>query len=66
MDPQPRPPSVELITASVAISSIGSLVAFSVFGILQRLPLPTAVALVVCELLAPLVVYRVMLRRQQK
>ncbi len=66
MDPKPRLPSPELITAAVAIACIGNLVALTVLGILQKLPLAAAVAIVVAELLAPLIVYRVLQRRQQK
>jgi hypothetical protein len=66
MDQKPRQPSVELVTAAVAISSIGMLVGLTVLGILQHMPLPAAVAIVVGELIAPLIAYRVMQRRQQK
>jgi hypothetical protein len=66
MDSKQRPPSVELITAAVAISSIGSLVALTVLGILEKLPLVASVAIVVGELLAPIVIYRVMLRQRRK
>ena len=66
MDTKPRPPSVELVTAAVAIACIGNLVALTVLGILEKLPLVASVAIVVGELLAPLIVYRVMLRRQGK
>ena len=66
MDQKPRQPSVELVTAAVAISSIGTLVALTVLGLLEKLPLAAAVALVVGELLAPLIVYRLMMRQRQK
>ncbi len=66
MDQKPRQPSVELVTVAVAISSIGTLVALTVLGLLKKLPLAAAVALVVGELLAPLIVYRLMMRQRQK
>lgn len=66
MDPKPRLLSPELIAAAVAIACIGNLVALSVLGVLQKLPLAAAVALVVAELLAPIIIYRVLQRRQQK
>lgn len=59
-----RGPDPALIAALVAIGGIGTLVALTILGILTRMPIWAAVLLVVVELLAPLLVFQFLKRRQ--
>jgi hypothetical protein len=54
----PIRPDPGLLAALVAIACIGNLVTLTVLGILVRLPMWGAVVLVIAELLAPLLVYQ--------
>ena len=59
-------PDPGLVAALVAIAGIGNLVALTVLGLLTRMPVWVSVLIVVLELLAPLVVYQFLKRRQQR
>jgi hypothetical protein len=59
-------PDPALVAALVAIAGIGNLVALTVLGLLTRMPLWASVLLVVLELVAPLIVFQVLKRQQQR
>ena len=59
-------PDPGLVAALVAIAGIGNLVALTVLGLLTRMPVWLTVLIVVVELLAPLLVYQFLKRRQQR
>jgi hypothetical protein len=59
-------PDPGLIAALVAIAGIGNLVALTVLGLLTRMPVWAAVLLVVLELVAPILVYQFLKRRQER
>jgi hypothetical protein len=54
-----------MITAAVAVGSIGALVGLTVTGVLMMLPVWAAVLIVVAELLLPLLVF-VFLKRSEE
>ena len=58
-------PDPGMVAAMVAIACIGNLVALTVLGILVRLPLWASVAIVIAELVAPLLVFQLLKRRQK-
>ena len=62
----PSGSKVQMITAAVATASIGGLVGMTVTGILTSLPVWAAVMLVVGELAAPLIVYVVLKRQEER
>jgi hypothetical protein len=59
-----RSPDPGLLAALVAIAGIGNLVALTVTGLLTRMPVWASVAVVVVELVAPILVYQFFKRRQ--
>jgi hypothetical protein len=59
-------PDPGLMAALVAIAGIGNLVALTVLGLLTRMPVWLTVLIVVLELVAPLLVYQFLKRRQQR
>ena len=59
-------PDPGLVAALVAIAGIGNLVALTVLGLLTRMPVWLSVLIVVLELLAPLLIYQFLKRRQQR
>jgi hypothetical protein len=59
-------PDPGLVAALVAIAGIGNLVALTVLGLLTRMPIWLSVLIVVLELLAPIVVYQFLKRRQER
>jgi hypothetical protein len=59
-------PDPGLVAALVAIAGIGNLVALTVLGLLTRMPIWLTVLIVVLELLAPLLVYQLLKRRQNR
>ncbi len=65
MNTERRQPSPGLIAAAVAVACIGNLVFLTAFGIFETLPKWCGVLIVVAELLAPFIIYRVLKRRQQ-
>jgi len=66
----PKMPSqgskVEMITAAVAMGSIGGLVGLTVTGVLAKLPPWAAVLIVVVELFLPLLVYFILKRADER
>ena len=64
-DPSQRS-KVEIVTAAVAIGSIGGLVGLTVTGVLKMLPQWAATAIVVAELLAPMIVYYLLKRAEDR
>ena len=59
-------PDPGLVAALVAIAGIGNLIALTVLGLLTWMPVWLSVLIVVVELLAPLLVYQFLKRRQQR
>lgn len=59
-------PDPGLVAALLAIAGIGNLVALTVLGLLTRLPIWASVSIVVVELIAPIVVFQILKRRQQR
>jgi len=57
---------VEVITAAVAMGSIGTLVGLTVTGILMILPIWAAVLIVVAELLMPVLVFLLLKRAEDR
>jgi hypothetical protein len=57
---------VEIITAAVALGSIGGLVGLTVTGVLTTLPGWAAVLVVVAELLLPVLVFLILKRAEEK
>jgi hypothetical protein len=57
---------VEVITAAVAMGSIGTLVGLTVTGILMSLPTWAAVLIVVAELLLPMLVFFILKRAEDR
>lgn len=65
MNKPARQPDPAFIAAAVAIGCIGSLIALTVLGVFEMLPKWAAVLIVVSELLAPIIIYRVLKRNRQ-
>ncbi len=61
-DASSQSPKARLAAIVAGIASVGGLVGLTVAGILTRLPLWAATVIVVTELLAPLLVYRMVKR----
>jgi hypothetical protein len=59
-------PDPGLVAALVAIAGIGNLVALTVLGLLMRMPIWASVLIVVVELLAPILVFQFLKRRQER
>ncbi len=59
-------PDPALIATLVAIAGIGNLVALTILGLLTRMPIWASVSIVVIELAAPLLVFQLMKRWQQR
>lgn len=59
-------PDPALVATLVAVAGIGNLVALTVLGLLTKMPLWASVSLVVLELAAPLLVFQLMKRWQQR
>lgn len=59
-------PDPALIATLVAVAGIGNLVALTVLGLLTRMPIWASVTIVVVELAAPLIVFQVMKRWQER
>ena len=57
---------MEMITAAVAMGSIGGLVGLTVTGVLAKLPPWAAVLIVVVELFLPLLVYFILKRADER
>jgi uncharacterized membrane protein len=57
---------VEVITAAVAMGSIGGLVGLTVTGVLMSLPTWAAVLIVVAQLLLPMLVFLLLKRAEDR
>jgi hypothetical protein len=62
----PQRSRVEVITAAVAMGSIGGLVGLTVTGVLTALPRWASITVVVAELLMPVLVFLVLKRSEAR